>query len=209
MKKSLVTITVLSLVAAIVMPFSVANAQSSATTVQSQNLIHRRKHFGPVILANAIITMINGTSMTVTDNGATYTVLTDTNTVFVRRFFGRSNIGQFSVGDHIYVRGMWSDSAKTIADADYIRDISIQERHDTFSGTVTSLSSNGFDMQSRERGSIPVSVSSNSKLLDKNGNTISLSQISVNDSVTVDGMWDRILNTATATWIKDYSLPRS
>lgn len=200
MKKTVMILTTAAMVLGSVLP-TAAFAQTSAPAVVST-------HINRLLLPNATITAINGATLTVSLNSIPYTVNTTSTTVFVRRFFGRTTIAQLSVGDIVDVRGTWTDATHTAVNATYVRDTSIQERHDTFSGSVTSVSSSGFTLQSLARGTVTVNVPSTAVLVDRNGNKILLSSIGVFDTVTVDGMWDRSLTTVTATWVKDYSLPR-
>ncbi len=151
---------------------------------------------------------MNGSSMTVMKNGKTYTVNTSANTVIRRRFTALSSLSQISVGDLVDVWGNWVDVAHTVINASRIRDASIQERRDTFSGTVVSVSSSGFVLASISRGNQTVTVDSSTTLVDRNGQTIALSSIAVGDSIRLDGLWDRTLSTIKATWVKDTSLPR-
>ncbi len=155
----------------------------------------------------ANVTVINGTSLIVSLKSHTYTIATDNNTKVIRRFGAASSLGQISVGDLINVSGTWTDATKNTVNAKLIRDGSIQERHDTFSGSVISVTGTGFLLQSAKRGQQTVIAGSNTKIIDRKGHTLSISSIVANDKVRVDGLWDRTSKTITATTIRDISQP--
>lgn len=209
MKKTLTTA-----VAAVVFASSLLPATAFAWTFPShpfQGPITRRDlnpRFGPVLLTHSTINSISGSTLSVSLNNISYTVNTTNTTAFFRRFFAPSFLAQFSVGDIVNVRGAWTDPSHTAINADFIRDTSIQERHDSFVGTVTGLNNSGFTLRSFSRGTLTVIVPSTARLVDRNGSTIFFSSIAVNDSVNLDGLWDRTHTSITATFVRDNSLPR-
>lgn len=154
------------------------------------------------------VTAISSTTLTVTKDGNTFMINTDTNTQVIRRFGDTSMLSQISVGDLINIAGVWVDGSKTTAYAKLIRDGSIQERHDAFEGTVTLVTTNGFVFQSRNRGQQTVIVRSSTKVTDRTGNTIALSQIGAGNMVNVRGLWNRTSNTITADMVRDQSIPQ-
>src|SRR5258708_15216125 len=206
MKKSIVTFAILGVLFGL--PLNIVHAQ----TIQTPNIYNhhadRRADYGPVLLPLSQITGSSQSSLIVMVNGNTYTVNTTANTIFFRRYFGRSMISQFSIGDNVYIRGKWLDFEKTTINADFVRDVSIQEKNDTFIGTLTTMTSNGFVFQSKDLGSLTIVLSSSTKLLDRNGMVITISSMQNGDSLTLDGLYDRTSKIVTATTIKDYSLPR-
>jgi hypothetical protein len=153
------------------------------------------------------VTAKSGTTLTVTKDTKTVTVNTDANTRIVRRYNGKSALSEISVGDFINFAGVWIDSSKTVAYAKLIRDGSIQERHDTFTGTVTSVTNTGFVLATTSRGTQTVEVLSNTKIVDRENNTLPQANILVNDKVQADGMWDRTLSTISADSVRDQSQP--
>ena len=158
-------------------------------------------------MTGATVTTVTSPSLTVMYKNKTFIVNTDASTKIVRRFGALSSINQVSSGDIINVSGTWTDTGKTTVHATLIRDGSIQEKHDTFVGTVSVLTSNGFVLQSRQRGHLSVTTGSATKIVDRKGQTIALSHIAVTDTVRVDGLFDRTLKTISATTIKDSSQP--
>ena len=159
-------------------------------------------------LVNATITGINGTTLTVTQGGKTYTVLTDGNTKERRRFWGSGSISEMQTGDTVNVYGTWTDSMNTTIQAKLVRDVSIQKYNGVFFGTVQTLNSSGWTMTTVERGNQTVTVSSTTKFKDRKGGTLTQSSVAVGHKIRVRGLWDRNANTVTeVTEVRDYSLP--
>lgn len=157
-------------------------------------------------LTGGKVTSINGGTLTVTNDNKTFTVNTDSNTKVIRRYGGIGTVSEISVNDHINIAGNWTDSNKTTILAHVIRDGSIQERHDAFQGTVTSVNSSGFVLSSKNRGSQTVVVTSDTKFTSKSGAAITQGSIVVGNTVVLDGLWDRATTTVTATRVRDLSL---
>jgi hypothetical protein len=156
---------------------------------------------------NGQVTAVGSATITVNNNGTNVQVDIGSNTHFRRKFWGTSSLSEISVGDTVQVIGKWTSTADTEVTAVLIRDISIQKRNGVFFGTVTSLTSNGFVVNTIHRDSETVTIGS-AKIVDRKGNTLTASQIQVNDKIRVRGMWDSNLKTITeVTEIKDFSLP--
>lgn len=163
-----------------------------------------------VMLANAKITAKTDTSLTVEKDGKSYAVLFDDKTQLRRRFWGKSALSEFSVGNIVNVVGRWTDDTKTTISAKVLRNISIQKRFGVFFGEVKSLLSSGWVMstKSENRADQTVTVSSATSLKNRKGETIVQSDIKVGDKVRVHGLWDRSSNTVTEVKeVKDFSLP--
>lgn len=150
----------------------------------------------------------NGTTLTVTKDGKTYTVLTDIKTQLRRRFWGKATLDEIQVGDSVNVHGRWTDESQTTIQAVLIRDMSIQKRFGVFFGTLTATSSSGWVMETIKREKQTVTVSSDTRLVNRRGETISQSDIAVGHRVRVKGLWNSQNNTITeVTHVKDFSLP--
>jgi len=97
------------------------------------NLKDRVKALLPirVLIGTAKLTAISGTTLIVDREEKSYTVNTGTfdkcATQLRRRFWGKSELSEFSVGDVLNVMGYWTDDTKTAVNACYIRNISIQK----------------------------------------------------------------------------------
>lgn len=160
-------------------------------------------------LSQLQVTQVSGTVITAFKDKSFYTVNTGSFTDFRRRYWGRTTIAQVSVGDYLNVWGRYTDSTNRIVSAFVIRDTSIQEAHDTFTGYVISTNSTGFVLQSDHRGQQTVSVNEDTKFVDKNGSVIDQGSIQTGDKVVVDGLWDRVSSTVgPAETVKDNSVPR-
>lgn len=167
-----------------------------------------QKVLGKGVVMGATVTAKDGATLTVTKDGKTVTVVTDSKTIFRRKYWGKSTLDEISVGDVINVHGKWADDTKTKIIAWLIRDTSIQKRNGVFVGKVTGLSASGWVMETVNRGSLTVAISSSTKLVNRKGETIVQADIKVGDRVRVKGLWDKKLSTLTeATHVKDYNLP--
>jgi|SRR5579859_3632787 len=153
------------------------------------------------------VSAISGTTLTVT--AGTKSVSVDaSNAKFVRRFNGASSVSELSVGDMVAVRGTWTDSTKSAVTATWVKDVSIQKRHDVFYGTVGSVTSTGFVLNTVKRGAQTVTPGTDTKFTGRKKAAMSLSDIQVGDKVTVRGLWDRTSNTITELdYVRDASFP--
>lgn len=164
---------------------------------------------GRAAIGSGTITAINGTTLTVkAKDGKVVTVFTDSKTQFRRRFWGKSSLSEMSVGDMVNVIGTWTDDAKTTIQARLVRDTSIQKRFGVFLGTVKSIVSGGFVMQTEKRGTLTVTIDSSTKLTNRKEQTIAQDDIAVGHKVRAKGLWDSTLHTLKeVAQVKDFSLP--
>ena len=159
-------------------------------------------------IGTCTITGISGTTITCTKDGKTYTILTDSSTQLRRRFWGKAALSEMQVNDVINVIGKWQDDAHTTILAKLVRDTSIQKRFGVFFGTVTSLTVDGWVMNTLNRGSQTVTVGSSTKFVNRKEETIAKTDIAVGHKVRVKGLWDKKNSTITdVTHVKDFSLP--
>ena len=158
-------------------------------------------------LKNVKITAVGSTSITVDNAGTSVVVNITEKTQLRRKFWGKSEIAEFSVGDNVDVQGRWTDDTKTAINAVMIRNESIQKRFGVFFGEVKSLTGAGFTFTSIHRDDQTVTIGS-AKLINRKGETITQADIKVGQKVRVRGLWDRELKTITETKeIKNFSLP--
>lgn len=154
------------------------------------------------------ITAVSGTTLTVSKDGKTYTVNTDSNTHFQRHYWGKSSLAEFSIGNKVNVHGKFTDDAKTTILARLIRNLSIMKRHGVFHGDVTAKNSDNFVIDSKQRGSQTVFFTSSAKFIQRNEVAMTYADLQVGHRVRVKGVWDKTLNKITETiQVKDYSLP--
>lgn len=166
--------------------------------------------FGRAAIGSGEITAKTDTTLTVKKDDKTYTVTLGDKTKFRRRFWGKSDLAEFSVGDTINVIGMWTDDSHTSITAVLLRDVSIQKRFGVFFGQVKSILSNGWIMStvSAKRPDQTVTVSSSTKFVNRKGETITQADVKVGARVRVRGLWDNKSNTVTeVNEVKDFSLP--
>ena len=159
------------------------------------------------VLKNVKVTALGASSITVDNSGTSVVVNITDKTELRRKFWGKSTIAEFSVGDTVNVIGKWTDETKTAINAMMIRNESIQMRYGTFFGTVKSVSSTGFVISTIHRDDETVTVGS-AKLINRKEETIVQTDIKVGDRVRVKGMWNNDAKTITEVKeIKNFSLP--
>ncbi|MBI3576695.1 hypothetical protein HY086_01495 [Candidatus Gottesmanbacteria bacterium] len=165
---------------------------------------------GKAAIGSGTVTAKSGTTLTVSSGGKTFTVLTDDKTQFRFRFWGKGSLAAIQVGDTVNVIGKWQDDAHTTVLARLVRDISLQRRFGAFIGAVKSLLPSGWVMTtvSGNRPDQTVTISSSTKFVNRNEETITKADIVVGHRVRVKGLWDSAVNTITEVKaVKDFSLP--
>lgn len=173
-------------------------------------LLNRLFNRGNRIIVNGKVTSISGTTFMVEKDSKIFTVNTDANTQFRRKFWGKSSLDEISIGNMVNVIGHWTDDAHTTILAKHVRNLSIQKRFGIFFGIVKTLSANGWVMStvSDKRADQTVTVSSTTKFTNRKEEAISQSDVKVGDRVRVRGLWDSSANTVTeVSAVKDFSLP--
>lgn len=166
--------------------------------------------FGRAAVGSGKLTAKTDTKLTIEKDGKTYTVNISDKTQIRRRFWGKATLAEFRIGDTVNVIGLWTDETHTAINATLVRDISIQKRFGVFFGDVKSLNATGWVMstESEKRADQTVTVSSQTKLVNRKEEAIVKSDIKIGDRVRVKGLWDKALNTVTeVTHVKDFSLP--
>lgn len=155
------------------------------------------------------ITAMGDQSLTVSGNdGKTYEVFITEKTKIKRRYWGNSEIDEFSVGNQVNIVGKWKNDEQTQIDAILVRNASIQKRHGVFIGTISSKGDSSFVVDPIKRENQTVFFDSNTKLVNRKEESISYSDLAVNHRVRIKGLWDQSANTVTeVTHIKDFSLP--
>lgn len=157
-------------------------------------------------LINTVLTSIDGSNLTVTLGGKTYTITTSGKTDFRRLYWGKSALSEMSVNDKLNISGKFTDSTRTVMAATWVRDLSIMKRFGVFSGKITTLNTDNFVFNADKRGTQIVMFDQNTKFTNKTNKTISYSNLQVGDRVKVKGEWDKTLNKITqVTLVKDGS----
>lgn len=154
------------------------------------------------------VTVNSGSSLTVVKDGKTYNINVTANTIFKRHFWGNSSMSEIAVGDKVNIWGKYTDDTKTTIEARMIRDTSIMKRFGTFIGTIKAIDGSTYTLETTQRGTQMVTISSDTKLVNRKEVTIIASDIQVGHKIRVKGMWNKTNNTITQiTHLKDFSLP--
>lgn len=125
----------------------------------------------------------------------------DKKTKFFRKFGGKSDRSEISVGDDVQVVGT--------ASAKLIRNFSVQKRHAVFIGTIKSLNPKTATLvlTTSHRGDQNVMPTKDTKYVTRKMEVSSFDKLGVSDKIRVKGTWDSKLNQIfEVTQIKDYSL---
>lgn len=153
------------------------------------------------------ITAIQTNSFSISGGEGTFQINITDQTQISRKFGGKSNLSEYSVGDEVTVIGKFTDETKTAINAKIIRNLSIQKRRGAFFGKVTIINSDNFIMETSERGTQTVYFGT-AKIVDRREKSISYGDIKIGDRVRVKGLWDKKLNQISeVNHIKDFSIP--
>jgi len=156
------------------------------------------------------ITEMGENYIKVADNndGKVYQVNITEKTQLRRRFWGKSTLSEFAVGDEVNVIGRFTDEAKSTIEAVLIRNLSIQRRWGVFFGEVLSKEESVLTIKTVNRGELKVYVTNLTKVVNRRGEAITLSDIQVGHRIRVKGVWDKDLKEIRGSEeIKDFSLP--
>ncbi len=136
-----------------------------------------------------------------------YQVNINDKTQLRRRFWGKAELEEFSVGDEVNVIGRYTNEEKTTIEAVLIRNLSIEKRWGVFFGQIVAKGSDSFVMETVNRGKQTVYVGK-AKLINRRGETINFNAIQEGHRVRVKGVWDKNLSKIIEVEeIKDFSLP--
>ena len=165
---------------------------------------------GRAAIGSGKITAKTDTTLTIEKDGKSYTVNIDSKTQLRRRFWGKAELSEFSIGNIVNVIGLWTDDTHTAINATLIRNISIQKRFGVFFGEVKTVLTSGWVMstKSENRADQTVTVSASTTFENRKGETMTQADVKVGHRVRVRGLWDRTLNTVTeVTNVKDFTVP--
>jgi len=186
MRKTKIPVAV-ALIALMVIPFF------SASAAQNRNRNRR-------VIANALVTNINGYTVTATKNSETYTI-DATNAKLHRRYNARAAFSEIIVGDTIIV---WGTIDGTSITARKIQDLSIQKWKAAFNGSITAIDSvnNNFTLQTNARGTQTVNVYDYTKFKYGKRTAKTFADLQVGDRVVAKGIWNRAHNLVyNTTWV--------
>ncbi len=152
---------------------------------------------------------IDGSILTVAgSDGKSYQVTVTSNTQVRRRFWGKSELSEFSVGDKLNIIGKWTNEEKTQMEARLVRNLSIQKRWGVFFGKVTQKNNDNFVMETVKRETQTVYFGSGTKFVNRRGEEITYNDLQLGHRVRIKGVWDRTLSKIIdVEEVKDFSLP--
>ncbi|GAB4218783.1 MAG: hypothetical protein Fur009_1670 [Candidatus Microgenomates bacterium] len=139
------------------------------------------------------ITEIGSNFIKVEKEGKIYQVNITEKTQLRRHFWGKSNLGEFSVGDEVNVIGRFIDETKTTIEAVLIRNTSIQKRWGVFFGEVIAKNTDNFVIKTLNRGELTVYFG-NAKFENNDEKPLTYAELQVGQRVRVKGVWDKVLS---------------
>jgi len=182
------------------------NLKNSGLLNKAKNMIEKK-----LVLAAHIsgtLTAINNNILTINAESKDYQVTVTDKTQVRRKFWGKAELAEFSVGDKVNVIGKWTNDEKTQIEARLVRNVSIQKRFGVFFGDVLSKTDDSFVIKSINRGDETVYVSSSTKYLNRKEQSISYNDIQIGHRVRIKGLWNNTLSKITeVAQIKDFTIP--
>lgn len=143
------------------------------------------------------VTIVNGSDLTIKKANGDLVLVHAANAKFVRRFGASMTVADIQVNDQLEVFGTITNDKDM--SAVYIRDLSLQARNGTFSGTVTALNTDAktFTLKTGARGEQTIMVASSTKMT-KNGNPATFADLALGNQIRVVGIWNRPNENVTA-----------
>ena len=144
-----------------------------------------------------VITALSENTLTVSSDGKTYTINISQSTqetqgtILKRRYLGKATSAEFSVNNKVKVMGTWTNDEHSVINASRIWNLSISKYRGAFVGTVQSIDSTTivFDPVKRERHTAYLSATT--KYLNRNLQSIVLTDIKIGHKVRIRGTWDK------------------
>lgn len=146
------------------------------------------------------VTALNGSAISVKKGNGSVVIVQAANAKIVRRFGATMTLADIQTNDRLLIVGTVATGTEVVAS--HIRDLSLQARNGTFSGSISSVSSGTktFVLQTNNRDAQTIIVNAATKIT-KNGNTATFSDLAVSGIVRVTGVWNRTNENVTATSI--------
>lgn len=212
MMKNKIAIAVSGIVAVSALAVSIAGAETTATTstvvtaTPSVKMAVQINASGKTIL-DGLIASITANAITVNSWGGAWTINIGSDTKLIRRFGGNSTTSEFVVGDIVSVNGTASKDAAWTINAKIVKNMSIQARNASFSGTISNLRGNTFTLATRERKTVNVTMNADVKV--RAGNRAKTTAALANGAtVLVSGVWDRTQATVMAAKVTITRMPK-
>lgn len=160
------------------------------------------------VIGKGVVKSVGADSFVVTRENKDYSITVNADTKYRRRYWGVGSFADIKVGHDVSVAGKWTDETKTTILAKVVRDLSIQKREGVFFGNVTEVTPGGFVIKPVERGIQTVTVSADTKFINRRGESISKADVLVGHRIRLRGLWDREFSTITEVKeVKDFTLP--
>lgn len=166
---------------------------------------------GKVLVRGAKVTSVSGTTINaVTSWGnsqITWAVNTGSATELNRRFGGKLNLSEISVGDYLSFTGdIVTTTGGFTVNAKVVKNWSIQKAKNSFFGAVSSIDSGNQSFMlatGTSAGTINVRVLSGTQI-KKNDSTIAFADIKAGDKVSVSGLYNNLTKVLEADKVKIY-----
>lgn len=189
-------------------PLAFATSSSNTQNTGSQMELHLTED-GKITLKGAKVNSVSGSTIkAVTAKGAysfEWTIETDGNTKFTRRFGSSSGLNEIEVGDYIAVSGMFDfGTSRPTIRAKAIQDWSIQRSKANFSGRIKSIatSTTSFILSTAKNGDITVETGTTTKFMRGNAR-IAFSDLRVGDEVnSTSGLYNTTQKTLEADTVR-------
>ncbi len=192
--------------------FPLASSAQTPTLTHKQELREKLEAKIEKINTNAVIisgkiTSIEGLDLKIEKSDKTYTIHTSPETSMRRRFWGKTELLDMSVGDTVNIIGRFTDTSRTVIEAKLIRDTSIQVHNAIFAGTLKGISGNTLVFESLKHTTQTATVSSETKFTNRKNQPVTLTDLKIGHTIRIKGLWNRDKSTLiNVTNIKDYSL---
>lgn len=216
MKKAINTLVILGLCSGLLGSFaSIAQAQVLAPNYDPRPFgstleVHVNDN-GSVSIQGARVEQVSGTTIFCKVYwGVSFirvTVRTNDKTVFEKRFGQKITVKELSVGDFISVTGdLFEGSNSLDVVAKKVKNWSLQTLEDSFSGTISELSTSpaGYVLNSKTRGKVTLIVASSTPVM-KGSLTLGTDDLGVGVNVTsATGVFNNLNKTLTVQTIRIY-----
>ncbi len=163
---------------------------------------------GNVLMRGAKVTKINGSTITAANTWGSatlsWTVNTNSNTSFIRRFGGTSSLSEISVGDIVSVQGtLVTTTSELTIQAKTVKDWSIQKQNASVSGTIESVnSSDGSFMLKKEEGTVIKVMVGSATDIKKGDQKIAFADLKTGTTIRVTGLLNTAQNVLEASQVK-------
>lgn len=189
-----------------VFAFAIASDYLPSTVGAGAPEVHINRD-GMMQLKSARVDQLVGTTLFLTmkwgQMSMRFTMKTDSQTVVIKRYGGASTVAQIKVGDYIDADGEFFVGSDFFGlNARFVKDWSLQEESETFSGKISEINPDGAVVLQTGTGKSIFVRAATSTNIRKGAVVIPWGRLMKEDSVTfADGIYDYAKNTLTANQI--------